>query len=246
MFQRNNVATLVAEALGTALLTLVILSVQRSTIGVPFFVAIAAGLAVVVLVVALGRVTGAHFNPAVTLALWTIRKVRTVRALALIGAQLLGAWGAFFLYRYMVNQTLQPVGGDYSSRILVAEAVGGIVLGFAWATASYHVMSVHAKAALVSAAYVLAIIIASAASIGLINPAVALGVRAWEWGTYVLGPVLGAIIGVNLYGLLFAPAVVVAPARVQKVTPVVSKSTTKTVAAKKTAKTSTKKRSTKK
>ncbi|HET7320662.1 MAG TPA: hypothetical protein VFI84_03725, partial [Candidatus Saccharimonadales bacterium] len=25
------------------------------------------------------------------------------------------------------------------------------------------------------------------------------------WGTYVLGPVLGAVIGVNLYGLLFAP-----------------------------------------
>ncbi len=246
MFQRNNVATLVAEALGTALLTLVILSVQRSTIGVPFFVAIAAGLAVVVLVVALGRVTGAHFNPAVTIALWTIRKVRTTRALALIGAQLLGAWGAFFLYRYMVNQTLQPVGGDYSSRILVAEAVGGIVLGFAWATASYHVMSVHAKAALVSAAYVLAIIIASAASIGLINPAVALGVRAWEWGTYVLGPVLGAIIGVNLYGLLFAPSVVVAPARVQKVTPVASKPATKTVATKKSVKAPAKKRSSKK
>ena len=29
-------------------------------------------------------------------------------------------------------------------------------------------------------------------------------IAAASWGTYVLGPVLGAIIGINLYGLLFA------------------------------------------
>jgi hypothetical protein len=30
-----------------------------------------------------------------------------------------------------------------------------------------------------------------------------LGARQWGWGTYVLGPVLGAVIGFNLYNLLF-------------------------------------------
>ena|SRR5665647_2555140 len=129
MFSRNKIATVVAECLGTGLLTLVVLSVQRSTIGVPFFVALAAGLATAVLIVALGRVTAAHLNPAVTVALWTVRKVATPRAVALVAAQLLGAWLAFFLYRYLVNQTLQPVGGIYSSRVLVAEVVGGVVLG---------------------------------------------------------------------------------------------------------------------
>jgi glycerol uptake facilitator-like aquaporin len=209
MFGRNKLATLVAEFLGTGFLTLVILSVQRSSLGVPFFWALAAGLAVAVLMVSLSRVTEAHFNPAVTVGMWTIRRVSTLRAIVLIVMQLLGAWVAFFLYRYMVNQTLQPVGGDFSSRILVAEAVAGVVLGLAWAAVSYEVFSRNARAALISTTYVLAIVLASAAAIGLVNPAVALGVRAWEWGTYVLGPVLGVVIGANLYALLFAPRVAV-------------------------------------
>jgi hypothetical protein len=31
-----------------------------------------------------------------------------------------------------------------------------------------------------------------------------LGVRSWQWGTYVAGPVVGAIVGANLYASLFA------------------------------------------
>jgi hypothetical protein len=53
-------------------------------------------------------------------------------------------------------------------------------------------------------------IAASSAALGLLNPAVAHGVRAWVWGTYVLGPVIGAVIGVNLYALLFADTTAVA------------------------------------
>jgi glycerol uptake facilitator-like aquaporin len=50
----------------------------------------------------------------------------------------------------------------------------------------------------------LAILVAAAGSGGVVNPAVALGARSWVWGTFVLGPVLGGIIGFNLYSLLFA------------------------------------------
>lgn len=195
-----------AEFIGAGVLTLVILNVQRSTIGVPYFVATVAGLAAAVLVVAFGRTSGAQLNPAITIALWTARKVGTLKALSYVGAQLLGAWAAYYLYTYLVRNSFQPIGGHFSSRVLVAEAVGGMVLGLGWATAVYQQYVNSSRAALVGAAYMLAIIAASAASIGLVNPAVALGARAWVWGTYVLGPVLGAVIGVNLYGLLFAPA----------------------------------------
>lgn len=205
MFGRNKIAKIAAEFLGTGFLTLVVLSVQRSTIGVPFFVAMAAGLAAAVLVVVFGRTSGAHLNPAVTFALWTARKVGTLEGAVFIAAQLLGAWVAYYLYTYFVNSPLQPVGGHFAGRVLIAEAVGGVVLGMAWATAVYHNYSNNAKAVIVGAGYMLAIVAASSAAIGLINPALALGVRAWVWGTYVLGPVLGAIVGVNLYGLLFAP-----------------------------------------
>jgi glycerol uptake facilitator-like aquaporin len=121
-----------------------------------------------------------------------------------IAAQFLGAWGAYYLYTYLVKNSLQPVGGHFAGRILVAEAVGTGIFAFGVASAVYQGFSRAVTASFVGLALMLGIIAASPAAIGLLNPAVALGVRAWVWGTYVLGPVLGAIIGVNLYSLLFA------------------------------------------
>lgn len=204
MFGRRNVATIVAEFLGTGALTLLVLSVQRSTIGVPFFVAAAAGLIVALMVFAVGGISGGYFNPGLTLGFWTARKLSSVKTVLYIAAQLLGAWGAYYLYTYLVKNSLQPVGGHFAGRILVAEAVGTAVFAFGVAAAVYQGFSRAVTASFVGLALMLGIIAASPASIGLLNPAVALGVRAWVWGTYVLGPVVGAIIGVNLYGLLFA------------------------------------------
>lgn len=204
MFGRRKIATLVAEFLGTGVLTLLILSVQRSTIGVPFFVAMAAGLTLALMTFSLGRTSGAHFNPAITLAMWTARKVPTVTGALYIVAQMLGAWGAYWLYNYYVTTELRPIGGDYKTTILVAEAVGTAIFAFAFASAMYQRFTAAVSASVAGLAYMIGIIAASSAAIGLLNPAVALGVNAWEWGTYVLGPVLGAIIGVNLYGMLFA------------------------------------------
>lgn len=204
MFGRQKVAALVAEFLGTGVLTLLVLSVQRSTIGVPFFVAIAAGLAVVLMSFTVGGVSGGHFNPAITLGLWTARKTATARAILYIAVQLLGGWAAYYVYTYFVHNSLTPVGGHYSGRILVAEAVGTGIFGFAFAATVYNRYARPAIASFAGLGLMIGIVAASSASIGLLNPAVALGVRAWVWGTYVLGPVLGAVIGINLYGLLFS------------------------------------------
>jgi glycerol uptake facilitator protein len=210
MLTRNKLAMLVAEFLGTGILTLAVLSVQRSQLGLAYFVAIAAGLTVALLTYVLGNISGAHMNPALTLALWTARRVKTVPALMYIVAQLLGAWAAYGLYRYFVNTDVQQVAQAFSGRIMVAEAIGTFVFAFAWAAAAYNRYETARFAAIAGLSFTIAIIVASAASVGLANPALAEGVRAWEvfgengWGNYVLGPVLGAIIGVNLYGLLFA------------------------------------------
>lgn len=204
MFGRQKVATLVAEFLGTGVLTLLILSVQRSTIGVPFFVAAAAGLTLALMVFALGNISGSHLNPAVTLGLWTARRISTLTGIAYIIVQFLGAWGAYYLYTYFVKVSLQPIGGHFAGRVLVAEAVGTAIFSFGWASALYQRFTPASTGAVAGISYMVGIIAASPAAIGLLNPAVALGARAWVWGTYVLGPVLGAIIGVNLYGLLFA------------------------------------------
>ena len=103
-----------------------------------------------------------------------------------------------------MNNTLTSVGGHFTWRIMIAEAVGTGIFAFAWAAVAYQRFTVAAKASAAGLALTIGIIAASSASIGLLNPAVALGIKAWVWGTYVLGPIVGAVIGVNLYTLLFA------------------------------------------
>ncbi len=211
MFGRKQVAIAVAEFLGTGVLALVMLSVQHSAIGLPYFVALAAGLTLAAMMVALYGNGGGHFNPAVTIGMWTVRQIKTLPALGYIVMQLLGAGAAYYLYTYFVKTTLQPIGGHYDGHILVAEAVGAFVLSLAYAAAVFNGYRNTKTAAFVGVAFTLAIIIASSVSLGIINPAVALSMRAFDlfgsmgWGTYALGPVLGAIIGFNLYALLFAP-----------------------------------------
>jgi glycerol uptake facilitator protein len=209
MFGKKNVAMLVAEFLGSAVLTLVVIGVQHSTIGVPYFVGLAAALAAAMLVLVFGAASGAVLNPALTVALWSVRRLKTTVAVAYLVVQLLGAWAAYYVFSYHINQSLSSTGGDFSARVLVAEAVGAAILAFGWAAATYGRYLPGLKAATVGLGYALGIVVASSASIGLINPGVALADRAWTiwgsmgWGTYVLGPVLGALIGFNLFAWLF-------------------------------------------
>lgn len=215
MFGRKKIAMLVAEFLGTGVLTLVILAVQRSTIGIPYFVALAAGVAVAALMYLFSDASGGHFNPAVTIGLWTARKVKTVPAALYIIAQLLGGWAAYGVYTYFVNSSLQQIGGHFTARILIAEAVGTFIFALAWAGVAARRLSVN----LAGAGFALGIVVAAAASVGVINPAVALGERAWNiwgsmgWGTYVLGPVVGAIVAFNLYDLFFGEGLGLAAVR---------------------------------
>lgn len=203
MLGKRNIATVVAEFLGTGLLTLLVLSVQRSTIGVPFFVALIAGLTVIAMVFLFGDLSGAYLNPAIAIGLWTARRLSTLKAVLLIAAELLGAWTACYVYGYFANNKLTNISGHFNGRTLAAEAVATGILGLIWAAASFKKWPRSLTAPVVGLGVVVAMVAASTAGIGLANPALALGVRVWVWSTYVLGPVIGAVVGVNLYGLLF-------------------------------------------
>ncbi|HEY4964636.1 MAG TPA: aquaporin [Candidatus Saccharimonadales bacterium] len=204
MFGKRKVAALVAEFLGTGILTLLVLSVQRSTIGVPFFVALIAGLTMTVMYFALSGASGGYFNPAIAIGFWTARRLSTLTAILFVAFELLGGWAAYYLYGYFVHSKLTAIGGHYNGRTLAAEAVGAGILAFVWAAVSYQKWTKPLAGSALGIATMVGMISAAAAGIGIINPALALGVNAWVWGTYVLGPVLGAVVGINLYGLLFA------------------------------------------
>lgn len=204
MFSKRKVAALTAEFLGSAIVAFVVLTVSRSQIGVPYFVAIAAGATVLLLGLTLTR--DVQFNPAYTLALWTARRIKTLKAIAFIAVQLLGGGAAYLLYKYVFAQdnVVQPLPSEYRSELLIAEALGAFIFAFAAAGALYRQRNQLVRNVTTGMAYTIGAIAASVASAGFINPAVALASNAWAWSTYVLGPVLGAVIGVNLYSLLFA------------------------------------------
>ena len=203
MFGRSKIAALVAEFLGTGALTLTIMSVEHSGIGYPLFVAAGAGLAMILLSFAVGDDSGGYFNPALTLGQWIIGKVSTITAIVYVGVELLGGWGAYYLYTYLVNNHLAAAGGHYTARILVAEAVGAGLFSFVFTATVYKGFSRAVTATFAGLGLMIGGLVASAGALGLLNPAVALGVRAWVWGTYVAGPVIGAVVGALLYRIVF-------------------------------------------
>jgi aquaporin TIP len=99
----NTGQKLLAEFVGT--FTLIFMGVgaicanQMAGAGGPGLVgiALAHGLGIGVMIAAVGHVSGAHFNPAVTAAFWVTRKMSTLEALGFWVAQLAGGAAAAYL-----------------------------------------------------------------------------------------------------------------------------------------------------
>ncbi len=217
MTLRSKIAVLAAEFLGTAVLATVVINVSRSQIGIGYFVAIGAGLALGLLVLALGPISGGHFNPAVTIGLWTVRKIKSLTAAGYIVAQMLGGLAAWQLANYFAGAEIRSIANaQFDWRLLVAEAVGALVFTFLVASAVFQKYESGKAAAVIGGGLFAGIIVASLASNAILNPAVALANQSWSWA-YAAGPIVGALIGMNLYVLVFAPVSSLLPARVSAV-----------------------------
>ncbi len=206
MFGRQKIATYLAEFIGAGVLTLIILSVKISSLGgLAFFVACATGLAFIAMSLVLTQNSGAHFNPALTIAAWTVKKISTLNAVFYIAFQLLGAFAAYSLYIYFIGQKLNDNPGNFTGRVFTAEAVGAGIFAFAFAAALYQGFSRSLSSVVAGLGLIVGTVVATASSVslGLLNPAVALGLKTWVWTTYVAAPVVGAIVGFNLYYRLF-------------------------------------------
>lgn len=208
MLRKNTLAMVVGEFLGTAVLAGAVLALSNSNVGqMPWFIAASAGLTLALLVMLFANITGAVFNPALSIGLWTVRKLQTVQAIAYILAQFAGAAAAFALYCYFVNISLGKIDNkgftDFTPRVMVAELVGMVIFSMGVAAAVYQRLSLGAKAFAIGGGLTVGALVATLGSGGILNPAVALSVHQFGLWTYVLGPVLGAVLGFNLYNLLF-------------------------------------------
>ena len=211
MFGRQKIAVLVAEFVSTTTLAMVALSMVGRT-NFPLFLALASGLTVGLM----GYLFGSHTNPVITLGLWTMRKVQTAEAAVRVAVQMLGGVAAWQLSEYLVNNDLKNIAGDaFDWRIVVAEALGAFVLGMGVAAAVSRGYEASRVAVATGAAWAIGVLVASMASNGLLNPAVAVGVQSWSWA-YAIGPILGGVVGMSLYGLLFTEPVVVKAAATRR------------------------------
>jgi MIP family channel proteins len=102
---------LLAEALGTFFLVLIgpgaVMVDARSAGAIgPAGIALAFGFVVMAMIYALGHLSGAHINPAVTVAFWSARRFPAADVVPYILAQCAGATGASAVLR----ATIGPVG----------------------------------------------------------------------------------------------------------------------------------------
>lgn len=202
-----NIRPYVAEFIATFLLALIVILSGTSWIanlGIPvaFLVAVALGLAVYTV----GSVSGAHLNPAVTVALASIKKISPQDAVSYVLAQLLGAIVALFAASFIANQEL-TVATPNTAMVTVIEAVGAFVL-------MWGIMSVvrgktpdSASGLVIGGSLGFGVLIAMGlGSNGILNPAVALAVHSFNLANLV-GPIIGAIAAAWLYSWLVpAPA----------------------------------------
>ena len=94
-------------------------------------VALAHGIVLAVMVSALGAVSGAHFNPAVTFGVWLAGQIPGRRAIAYILAQLIGglaaAWSLRIIFPESVSATLgRPALGTGVARMSTEDAAVGM------------------------------------------------------------------------------------------------------------------------
>lgn len=181
-----------AEFVATLALTLgVLLSVH---VGVPLATPLVAATIVGVFVYIIGSTSGAHINPAVTIGLYSIEKIGATAAAFYILSQFLGAIVAV-AFCFALTGSAPVVGvGESSSMLTVAEGLGAFFLLFGISGVAHDKVPEGSSGLVVGGSLLIGILIASVASNGILNPAVAFGVGSLSY-SYFVGPIVGAFVG---------------------------------------------------
>ncbi len=193
---------LIAEFIGTFGLALAILASVNGYLD-PVPTAVVAGATLGLFVLTIGKISGCHINPAVTLGLLSVKKIDLSNALAYIAAQVAGALTAFVTMTLLLDGGLTAqvsALGDY--RVFFGELLGAMIFGFGIAAAVKSGYEGINQALAIGGSLALGALFASIVSNGILNPAVAISLESVSW-SYILGPIVGMIIGMNIYAYSF-------------------------------------------
>lgn len=155
------------------------------------------------MVVVIGKVSGSHINPAVTLGLMTVRKISVGTGLLYIVAQIAGAFLALGLGRLLDRSFPET---DPQVNAMWFEMLGVALLVFVVTRVVLIDAPPAASALAIGIALMTGIAIAGGSSGGILNPAVATVFFTGDFvrgqgiagGTYVVAPLVAAIIAALL------------------------------------------------
>lgn len=227
----------IAESVGTAMLVLVGTGsvVAALTMGdgqLDFaglgFVSLAFAIVIAVVIYALGPVSGAHINPAVTLALAATRRFPWAEVVPYLVAQFVGACVGSLLVVATYGRDAVDLGlgatalgaGVPYTQGIAAEAIGTFILMF-----TVMALAVDSRAPLGWAGLIIGLAVAAAILLiapqtgGSLNPARSFGpdlvsaifggsVRWGQLAVYCVGPLVGAVSAAFAYDYLAQPRVV--------------------------------------
>ena len=182
-------------------------------------IALAHGLAIGLMVSALGHISGGHFNPAVTIGIWVTKRLSTIDAVLYWVAQLAGATAAAFLLKIVIPEdTWRAVAlgtpmlaKDFPVWAgMTLEAVTTFFLVFVvFATAVDEKGAFKAISGFgIGLSITLGILVAGPLTGAALNPARAFGpalvVGQWaHHGVYWIGPLAGGFLAGLLYDTLY-------------------------------------------
>jgi MIP family channel proteins len=212
---QSDLRVLAAEAVGTFGLVFagtgaVVIDAKTGDVG-HIGVGMTFGLIIMVMIYAVGHISGAHFNPAVTLGFAVGRHFPWPRVLRYWGAQLLGGLAASLLLRAMFGDTANlgatfPAGSDGQSFVL--ELMLTFFLMFVIVAVATDTRAVGQAAAIAIGGTVgLEALFAGPISGASMNPARSLApaIVSWTWDSqwiYLAGPAIGAVTGALVYGYI--------------------------------------------
>jgi MIP family channel proteins len=213
-----NVRAAVAELLGTfILIALGSISILSAGAGQSPTVLVAPfgfGLALMVGIVMFGHVSGAHFNPAVTLAAWIDRRIGWADAIGYVAAQTIGAIAGslaiFILFTKDVVDATRNVPNPnvddphaFAIEVILAAAFIGTILTVTKKSPSHGVFVIPLALILVHFVGV-PITGASVNPVRSLAPAIVAGNYEHLW-IYLIAPFVGAIIAWGLYRVFTPP-----------------------------------------
>lgn len=219
--ERTLSQKLIAEAVGAA--TLIFIgagAITATSVGVPgsglLAVAVAHGLAIAVMVSAMGHISGAHFNPAVTIGAWIAQKIRSAEAVFYIIAQLAGATFGALLLRVALPKSLvvdqagggtpAVVSGISNGQAVLIEAILTFFLVWVVFATAVDPDGAFGKIAGLAIGFtiLMGILMGGPFTGAAMNPArhfgPALVFGRWTgWWVYWVGPIAGGIVAAALY-----------------------------------------------